>query len=342
MKKILFNKIILLTATVIVALSSCKKDSDGSPDYKAGNPATSIGIKPDSGSGGAMLTLTGTSLGQMRSIVFDNKNVPAPFQSTLNTEENIIFRVPDTAYGGPQNIIFTNVDGKTLKVPFRVLAYPVSSIVFPTDFEAGTVVTITGSNLDDVTSVVLNGTADAATIVSKKRGELVITMPATTLTRGFLKLTNATGSIVTTQEMVNVSKATIVFDELLQNGFQDWGWGGSYAPSTDFKITGTKSLKAAYDPSGSWGGIQWGGGSINLTTEKYFTFWAKGADVDKNVNVNLNWNNTKTITVPANKWTYFKYTLATDFPGTTSVNTVVFQINDAGKTIYLDNVMFVK
>jgi hypothetical protein len=279
---------------------------------------------------------------QMRSIVFDNKNVPAPFQSTLNTEENIIFRVPDTAYGGPQNIIFTNADGKTLKVPFRVLAYPVSSIVFPTDFEAGTLVTITGSNLDDVTGVVLNGTTDAATIMSKSRGQMVIKMPATSLVRGFLKLTNATGSIVTTQEMVNVSKATIVFDELLQNGFQDWGWGGSYAPSTDFSITGAKSLKAAYDPAGSWGGIQWGGGSINLTTEKYFTFWAKGADVDVNVNVNLNWNNTKTITVPANKWTYFKYTLATDFPGTTSVGTVVYQINGSGKTIYLDNVMFVK
>src|SRR5258706_14925447 len=129
MKKLSFNTIALLAIAVIAIFSSCKKDSDGSPDYKAGTPATSIGIKPDSGSGGAVLTLTGTGLGQMRSIVFDNKNVPAPFQSTLNTEENIIFRVPDTAYGGPQNIIFTNVDGKVLKVPFRVLAYPVVSTV---------------------------------------------------------------------------------------------------------------------------------------------------------------------------------------------------------------------
>ncbi|MGG9960902.1 IPT/TIG domain-containing protein [Ferruginibacter sp. SUN106] len=342
MKKIFFNIPMLSVFCFAIIFSACKKDGDGSPDYKSGTPATTIGIKPDSGSGGVMLTLTGTGLGQMRSIVFDNKNVPAPFQSTLNTEENIIFRVPDTAYGGPQNIIFTNVDGKTLKVPFRVLAYPVVSTIFPTDFISGTTVTITGSNLDDVTAVVLNGTTDAATIVSKTRGTLVITMPATSLNRGFLKLTNATGSVVATQEMVNVAKASIVFDEALQNGFQDWGWGGTYTASTDDKITGLKSFKGAYDPAGSWGGIQLGGGNITLTTEKYFTFWAKGADVDKNVDVNLNWNNAKKITIPANKWTYFKYTLATDFPGTTSVNTVVFQINDAGKTIYFDNIMFVK
>jgi hypothetical protein len=289
-----------------------------------------------------MLTLNGQGLGQMRSIVFDKKNVPAAFQSTLNTETALIFRVPDTAYGGAQNIIFTNVDGKSITVPFRVLAYPVASTVFPTDFEAGTTVTITGSNLDDVTAVVINGTADAATIVSKTRSKLVITMPSSAVSRGFLKLTNATGSIVAAQEMVNVSKATIVFDEALQNGFQDWGWGGTYTASADDKITGLKSFKGAFDPAGSWGGIQLGGGAINLTTEKYFTFWAKGADIDKNVNVNLNWNNTKTITIPANKWTYFKYTLATDFPGTTSVGTVVFQINGDGKTIYFDNIMFVK
>ena len=342
MKKISFNITALFIFCTVIAFTSCRKDGDGSPGYKAGTPGTSIGIKPDSGSGGALLTLTGTGLGQMRSIVFDNKNVPAPFQSTLNTEENIIFRVPDTAYGGPQNIIFTNANGLTLKVPFRVLAYPVASTVFPTDFITGSLITITGSNLDDVSSVVINGTTDGATIVSKARGQLVISMPSTAVTRGFLKITNATGSIVTTQEMVNVAKATIVFDDALQNGFQDWGWGGTYAPSTDYKITGAKSLKAAYDPAGAWGGIQWGGGAIHLTTEKYFTFWAMGADVDVNVNVNLNWNNTKTITVPAKKWTYFKYNLATDFPGTTDVGTVVYQINGSGKTIYLDNVMFVK
>jgi hypothetical protein len=81
--------------------------------------------------------------------------------------------VPDTAYGGNQNITLTNVDGKSVTVPFRVLAYPVVSSAFPTDFQAGSTVTLTGSNLDDVTSVVINGTTDAATIVSKTRSQMI-------------------------------------------------------------------------------------------------------------------------------------------------------------------------
>lgn len=345
MKNIFFNKASLLftfLAVAVLMISSCEKDSDGSPGYKAGNPTATNGIKPDSGSGGTVLTLVGTGLGQMRSVVFSNKNVPAPFQTTLNTETSFVFRVPDTAFGGAQNIIFTNSEGKTLTVPFRVLAYPVVSTVFPTDFEAGSMVTLTGSNLDDVTSVVIDGTTDAATIVSQTRSELVITMPASNVDKGFLKLTNATGSIVTSQEFVNVAKAIPVFNDALQSGFQSWSWGGNFDASTDDKITGSSSMKAAYDPAGSWGGMQLGGGSVNLAGLKYFTFWAKGADIDKNVQFWLNWQNQKVFTVPANKWTYFKYTLATDFPGTTVVDNVTFQIQGEGKTIYFDNILFVK
>lgn len=344
MKKIFVKKILnwsLLISSVALIIVSCKKDRDGSPNIKSGNPvATSI--SPDSAAGGNVLTLKGSGLGDMVKIVFDKNNVPAPFYSTLNTETAIVFRVPDTAFGGPQNILFTNRDGKTLSVPFRVLAYPGVTSAFPTDFQAGTIVTLTGSNLDDVITVVLEGTTDQATIISKTRSSMVIQMPASTVNRAPLRITNATGPRVTTIEFVNVSKAATVFSEQLDNGFQDWGWGGSFSASTDNSITGSKSMKAAFDPSGSWGGMQLGGGAISLTTHKYFTFWAKGADVDKNVQFWLNWNNQKVITVPANKWTYFRYELATAFPGLTNVDNVTFQIFDAGKTIYFDNIMFVK
>lgn len=347
MKFLFFKKIAvlsLLIMTVSLIVISCTKDTDGSSQYKAGTPVATNGIRPDSGSGGTTLTLEGTGLGQMRSIVFSTKNVPAPFISTLNTEEAIIFRVPDTAYGGNQNIVLTNVDGKTLTVPFRVLAYPVVSSAFPMDFQAGSTVTLTGSNLDDVTSVVINGTTDAATIVSKTRGQMVITMPASNVNRGFLKITNATGPIVTTQEFVNVSKALTVFSDQLDNGFESWSWGGDFSASTEEKITGPKSLKAAYDPAGTWGGMQLGnGGSINITGYKYFAFWVKGAEVDWNVQFMLNWGNQKVITVPAKKWTYFKYDLATDYAGVSStINNVTFQIQNEGKTFYFDNIMFFK
>ncbi|MBL7707906.1 MAG: IPT/TIG domain-containing protein [Chitinophagaceae bacterium] len=345
MKKViinLFTRLFLLLGIVSVLIMGCEKDSDGSPDIKTGAMSSGT-INPASAAGGEVITLTGTGIGQIRSIVFDKNNVPAQFMSTLNTEANLVFRVPDTAFGGPQNVIFTNADGKTLSVPFSVIALPNVTTAFPTDFEAGTQVTLTGNNLDDVTTVVLDGTTDACTIVSKTRKQMVITMPASTADRAKLKLTNASGIRITDMEFVNVSRAITVFTEQLNNGFENWGWGGTFAASADDKITGGSSMKAAFDPAGTWGGMQLGnGGSINIAPYRYFSFWVKGADVDKNFQFWLNWGNQKVITVPANKWTYFRYELATNYPGVTSVNNVTFQIVDAGKTVYFDNIMFFK
>lgn len=336
----LFTRLFLLLVVVSVLVMGCEKDRDGSPDIKTGAMSSGT-INPNSAAGGEVITLTGSGIGQIRSIVFDRNNVPAPFLSTLNTDANLVFRVPDTAFGGPQNVIFTNADGKTLSVPFSVIALPNVTAAFPTDFEAGTQVTLTGNNLDDVSAVVLDGTTDACTIVSQTRKQMVISMPASTADRAKLKLTNASGVRITDMEFVNVSRAITVFTEQLNNGFENWGWGGTFAASADDKITGSSSMKAAFDPAGTWGGMQLGnGGSINIAPYRYFSFWVKGADVDKNFQFWLNWGNQKVITVPANKWTYFKYELATNYPGVTSVNNVTFQIVEAGKTVYFDNIMF--
>lgn len=344
MKKLFFIKpvvavLFLITATTM--FSGCKKDSDGSPDYKAGDPV-STSVSPGSGGGGTTITIQGSGLGQMRTIVFDKNNVPAPFVSTLNSENAILFRVPDTAFGGPQNIILTNSDGKTLKVPFNVIALPGVATAFPTDFQANSLVTLTGINLEAVTAVVFDGTSTACTIVSQSRKQMVIKMPSTTITRGKLKLTNSSGDKVTDMEFVNVDQAQCVFKDDFANGFQNWGWGGTYTPTTSDKITGTASMNAAFDPAGTWGGLQMGGGAINTSGYKYFSFWAKGADADKNMQFWINWNNQKVITIPANKWTYFRYELAVDFPGTGNVDNVTYQIFDNGKTILFDNIMFFK
>lgn len=171
---------------------------------------------------------------------------------------------------------------------------------------------------------------------------MVIKMPATTITRGKLKLTNSSGDKVTDMEFVNVDQAQCVFKDDFANGFQNWGWGGNYSPTTSDKITGTSSMNAAFDPSGSWGGLQMGGGAINTSGYKYFSFWVKGADADKNMQFWINWSNQKVFTIPANKWTYFRYELAVDFPGTTNVDNVTFQLYNEGKTILFDNIMFFK
>jgi hypothetical protein len=308
-------------------------------------------LSPDSAGGGTLLTLTGAGLGDMRSVVFDKNNAPATFYSTLNTSEAIIFRVPDTATRGDQNILLTNSAGKTLTVPFRVLPFATVSSAFPTDFEANTEITLNGNNLDVLSKVVLNGTSTEATILSKSLNKAVIRMPAgVAADKGTLVLTTTAGDKATTMEFVNVERATLrIFTDSLVKPAESWSWGGTYTNSTDNIVTGSKSLKAAYDPAGTWGGLQIGMGTelpIPAGT-RYFTFWAKGADVEKKVTVNIKGNKNTTdhkteITVPANKWTYFKLENGSFIPNVNSISVIVFQIQNEGKTIYYDNIMFIK
>jgi hypothetical protein len=279
----------------------------------------------------------------MVSILFVKDSVPAPFLGTLNTENALVFRVPDNASGGQQNIRFTNIDGKTLEVPFNVIALPSVTTASLLEFSQDQVITLSGNNFNDVSAVVLQPGGETVTVVSKTKTQMVIKMPLSSADRVNIKITNTSGDRITSQEFINIDKAKTVFSEQLDNGFQDWGWGGAFAASTDDKISGTKSFKAAYDPAGTWGGMQLGNnGSIDISQKTTFSFWTKGADVDKQMQFWLNWGVMKVITVPARVWTRFQYTLASDYPGLTSVNNVTFQIYDAGKTIYFDNIMFYK
>ena len=97
-----FYKIIPVASLTLLAgltLNSCVEDTDGRPQIGPGNPVATK-IMPDSAAGGSVVTLTGTGLGDIRTIVFEKQNVPAGFQPTLNTDGAIIFRVPTEASGG--------------------------------------------------------------------------------------------------------------------------------------------------------------------------------------------------------------------------------------------------
>lgn len=358
MKKTIYNKLLLPALVVLglgIAFSSCKKDSDGRPENSPGSMSVSM-IDPGFAAGGEVLILKGSGLGDIRSVVFDKNDVPATIMATLNTETSLVFRVPDTAFGGDQNIVFTNSAGKTASVPFKVIALPtvtgvsipnVPSAMFsegsiPTDFAPGSTITLIGNNLDDVSKVVLEGTTDEATIVSQTRKEMVITMPQTNAVRGKLNLTNLSGSRVTDFEFVNVEKTIPFFIEEWATGVESWGWGGEFKSSADVSVTGAKSLKAALDPGGSWGALSMhSNAGAQLSGNSYISFWIKGADVEKKFKYMINWGTEKTLVIPPNKWTYFKFPIATNYGGVQKVYDLIFQIHEGGKTIYFDNIMIV-
>jgi hypothetical protein len=358
MKKLFLHKYLLiaLAASLVIAIQACEKDSSGNPDTKAGNPVAES-LTPSTASGGTLLTLTGTGLGDMRRIVFDKDSVRAQFYTTLNTETAIVFRVPDTVSGGSQNIVFTNSAGKTLLVPFTGLAFPSVTAVSNYDFVGGTELTLTGNNLETVNKVVLNNTTDAATIVSKSKKQLVIKMPATTVARAALNITNVTGTLTTTQEFVNLNQAYQIFTDDYGTGFENGSWGdAAFVTNAEFK-TGAKSIAKNYQ-KGNWhllGLAQWGTGVVQDPAYKYLTLWVKGASRDYSLYIMSdkitggygNYLETNRIDVPAKVWTYFKVPLsalglwATGSP----FNQLGFRIKgpDAqDEVFYFDDVLLVK
>ncbi|HOZ85780.1 MAG TPA: hypothetical protein PK191_09835 [Niabella sp.] len=337
----LFQIVALLAISVMV--HSCSKDSDGSNFSEPGSPVfNSISI--DSASNGTVVYITGTGLGDIRSIIFDKKSVPAIINPTLNTATSIVFNVPDTAKGGPQNIILTNSQGNSISVPFKVMAFANIADVSPAkDFMTGSTLTLKGVNLEDVSEVKLTGTNDKAKIITKEEKKLVIEMPVTAKPRSTLDITNSTGTTTTSQEFVSVANARVVYDDALKSGFQSWSWGVDKInlSFTGDKVCGTSSLSSGW--TGAWGGLQLGGGMIDLTGMEYLTFYVKGGAANQAYTIFLDWGPQIQVNVPKGVWTYYRYKLSTLAPGKAKVENFTIQINgDPVDGNLWDNIMFIK
>ncbi len=94
----------------------------------------------------------------------------------------------------------------------------------------------------------IDGTTDAATIVSKAKKKLVITMPATSVVRAKLAVSNPTGTTITTQEFVYKPNNFIIFDDDFGKGaayggdIQSWSWDCNPGKSTSIKSRGGGQL----------------------------------------------------------------------------------------------------
>ncbi|MBN8857761.1 MAG: IPT/TIG domain-containing protein [Sphingobacteriales bacterium] len=349
---------LVVTFLAMLVINACSKEDfkDGSPHVEPGDPVFAS-ISTDSASGGSVVTLKGTGLGDMRTIMFDKGDVPASFYSTLNTETALIFSVPDTALGGQQNIVFTNSIGKTLTVPFRVLAYPSVASVSNYDFTEGSQITLTGNNLEDVSKVTFTGSTDEITIISQTKKELVIELTATEVGRASLNITNATGTITTSQELVNIDKAYQIFTDSYGDGWGDGSWGDPGFISTTEHKTGSKSVGKTY-AKGNWhliGFANWWPGLASDPSYKYLTVWIKGGSADMTLYLTGDKRNggfgnndqSMPLNIPAKTWTYFKLSLA-DIglwaKGSPS-NQIGFWIkgpDNQDETFYFDDLLLVK
>ena len=311
-----FNIKSILFFGVVLVLSSCTKEEE-KPEAKNNPKANALEVSQ--GAAGTVVSITGSDLGGMKTIMFEKDSVYAPFNPVFNNDKAVVFRVPDDASGGSQNIVLTNTLNKQITIQYTVIALPTVTAVSNYNFVNDTEITITGNNLNDVVSVGLTGTTATATIVSKEKRSLVIKMPVTDVNSATLTITNSTGPIVTTQSFVNLDKAYKIFTEGYNNGFENASWGPA-SVSTEFAKTGTTSFKAGYN-KGQWsadGFANWNG-IASMPEYKFMSFWVKGASLpytlylvgDQREGGYGNSDTSVPLQIPANVWTYFKIPMET-------------------------------
>ena len=331
--------LIFIAGTFII--TSCKKDVQVNPQANK--------IAPESAAGNTLLTITGTGLKNIRTIVFDLGNVPVAFNQNFNTDEAVLFRVPIDANVGPQHIVFTTTSGYQFSLPFTVLAVPSLTGAFPQEWEAGGTVTLSGNYLESVYHVAIDGSADTATIISTSAKQLVITLPASNLNSVKLDVSNNAGTTVTKFSIVNMDKQLKFFTEGFGTGMQDWSWDASSVSSDpNFAVASTKSLKEFYS-KGGWQGTSFHSDDV-ITTSNYTTlsFYVKGGTEDNTVDIFADAvisgsGKTVKVAVPANVWTYVTIPVVGNFDGITCQR-FDFQIEgngDADQTLYFDNVLLV-
>ena len=346
--------IILFSFTAFILLQSCRKEVSINIPSSTDPVAEKLSI--DSGSENTLLTLQGSGLGSIRTIVFDKGNVLAPFNPVLNTANALLFRIPAAAQNGLQNIIITNNTGAKISLPFKVLGYPVVNDISNYNFTTGTEITITGKNLLDVTSVFFAGsTTDGPSIISQTATTLVVKFPATNLARTALTVTNLTGSLTTAQEFCSYDNNFTFFIDDYQNGQQNNSWGDVSLSTTEFKV-GEVSFEHTFK-KGEYSQMGFGYNQISNDGYQFLTFWIKGGTVDLDLWI---WSeqteggvdgvydlDKNKITVPATVWTYFKVPIAPlqlwkKGPTFNVIGWRIKEPENISQKLYLDDVLLVK
>ena len=337
-----FKTLMLAVISIAIASTSCKKNVDVHPAVDK--------IDPGQGAGNAVITVTGSDLRNIKTMVLDLGNVPIALNSNFNTDNAIIFRVPANANVGLQHIVFTTASGYQFSTPFTVLAVPSITSAMPLEWQAGSQITLTGNYFESAYHVQIAGTSDTAKIISASAKQLVIQMPNSVLSVPSAKLVvyNNAGSTTTDMSFVNMDQQLKFFTEGFENGMQNWSWCTA-ANSTDFAASGDTSLKATY-AAGAWQGLSFHYDDPIVGADySYLAFWVKGGTNDEQVDVIADAiisgsGKTVTVNVPANVWTYVKVPAAGNFDGATfqRLNFQMHGPTGTDETIYFDDVIFVK
>ena len=294
------------------------------------------------------VTINGTNLDLVKKIYFTNVSTAVTtFVSQSATQ--LVVKVPAATKKGKVTLEAASGVQTISSVDLDVVLPSIATMT-PNPIDPGTDLTITGTNLDLVTSITFENKPAVTTFVSQSATQIVVTTPMGIL-RGKVTLgvLNSTVTVQSTDVLEingSVPPPTIAFpiyNDAVTANWNGWiggGWGGSKDLNNASPVReGSKSVKIDY--VGGWGSpLQLGGANINLssyTTFKISVYGAPGSG-GKTVSIAFNQvNNKYNITIVEGVWTDYAIPISTLTSGSTLSEIWVQEFTGSGGySIYVD------
>jgi hypothetical protein len=307
----------------------------------------STSFSPNPVKHGTNLTITGTDLDLVRKAYFNS--VPAAVTNFVSqSATQLVVQVPASTTKGKIKLEAASGVQTTSNVDLDV-ALPAITSMSPNPVAPDADFTITGTNLDLVSSVNFVGVPDAVTsFVSQSATQLVVKVPANSISGKLtLNIQNSTLSVKSSNDLSIIGSSVppiIIYDDAITAAWNGWvgdGWGGNKDYNNTSPVrSGSKSIKVEY--VGGWGApLQLGAASINLGgyTSLKISIYGEVGSGGKKVNVGLNNADGYTITIVEGVWTDYTIPLASTAATTTLTDLIVKEFNGTGGfTIYVDNI----
>lgn len=295
---------------------------------------------------GTNVTITGTDLDLVKKVFFNGvTNAVTTFVSQSATQ--LVVQVPASTTKGKVKLEAASGVQTTSSTDLDV-ALPAITGMSPNPVAPDANLTVTGTNLDLVSSVSFTGVNDAvATFVSQSATQLVVKVPASGAVTGKLTLNvkNSTLSVKSSNDLSIIGSSVppiIIYDDAVTSAWNGWvggGWGGNKDYNNTSPVRqGSKSIKVDY--VGGWGApLQLGGANVGLggyTTLKLSIYGGPGSG-GKKVNVGLNNADGYTITLVEGVWTDYSIPLSSTAATSNLTDLIVKEFNGTGGfTIYVD------
>ena len=298
------------------------------------------------------VTINGTDLDLVTRLYFTGETEAINSADFVSQDaDKIVVQVPGTVTDG--TVTLEAASGvQTISTEDLKLVWPAVTNMSPNPVDPGADITITGTNLDLVTSITFDNADAVTSFISQSATQIKVKVPMGVL-RGKLTLGVLNSSVITQSadilEITGSAPPPVISlpfytDAVTSNwtstGWIGGGWGGNknYDNSSPVR-EGTKSIKVDY--VGGWGSpFQIGGATISVAPYTSFKMSIYGGPGSNGLKVNLCINGAdtpNTITLVEGVWTDYSFPISSLNSGGTLKEVTVKEFNGSGGfTIYLD------